>query len=164
MPCQISMKKSYQYSAHGISQLSYVWLGWSGIFLCHSYVTLANIFVSFASHITLDNISVSFLRLISHWRIFLCHPRLIRRWPASADWHIDKSLGTNTLPTPPTLYSPVSSQLFECTEASQWVHVQSLYSDVAKMKILSLRGADGRCVSNVKSHISACYCKTFHKT
>ena len=154
--------KSYQNWAHGTSQLS--WLGWSRIFLCHSFVTLANISVSFPSHITLDNISVSFLRLISHWRIFLCHPRLIRRWPASADWHIDKSLGTNALPTPPTLYSPVSSQLFECTEASQWVHVQSLYSDVAKMKILSLRSADGRCVSNVKSHISACYCKTFHKT
>ena len=115
MPCQANMRKSYQNSAHGISQLS--WLGWSGIFLCHSYVKLAIISVSFASHITLDNISVSFLRLISHWRIFLCHPRLIRRWPASADWHIDKSLGTNTLPTPPTLYSPVSSQLFECTEA-----------------------------------------------
>ena len=77
MPCQISMKKSYQYSAHGISQLSYVWLGWSGIFLCHSYVTLANVSVSFfTSHITLANISVSStshttvasFRRLTHWQ------------------------------------------------------------------------------------------------
>ena len=100
-------EKNYQNSAHGISWLS--WLGWSGIFLCHSRLILQWIIFPWHSYVS--------YHIAMHWRIFLCHPRLIRRWPASADWHIDKSLGTNTLPTPPTLYSPVSSQLFECTEA-----------------------------------------------
>ena len=37
----------------------------------------------------------------------------------------------------------------------------TLYSDVAKRRIPSLRSAEGRCVSNVKSHILACYCENF---
>ena len=123
-----SFKKNCTYLSHGTSCNDLKWCParqvWKKLSKLSPWNFMAfmvrlkwDISVSFSSHITMNNISVSFLRLISHWRIFLCHPRLIRRWPASADWHIDKSLGTNTLPTPPTLYSPVSSQLFECTEA-----------------------------------------------
>ena len=134
-------EKSYQYSAHGISQLSHVWLGWSGIFLCHSYVTLANIFVSFASHITLDNISVSF-----HWRIFLCHPRLIRRWPASADWHIDKSLGTNTLPTPPLYIHPCPANYLNVRKPA-CVCMYKVYIQTSQKWKFSVSGAQTGAVS-----------------
>ena len=148
-------EKNYQNSAHGISWLS--WLGWSGIFLCHS-------------------------RLILRWIIFPCH--------SYDSYHIGEYFcvihvsydGGQLPPTdtltkalapihslhPPLYIHPCPANYLNVRKAASVCMYKGLFSvwisDVAKMKILSLRSADGRCVSNVKSHIYACYCKTFHKT
>ena len=82
-------------------------------------------------------------------------------------WHRDNGVGTNIVPptTPPYfIFTPAQLLLFKCIKVWDTVYVCmfTLYSDVARRRIPSLRSAESRCVSNVKSHSAACYCQNFH--
>ena len=89
------------------------------------------------------------------------------RWFNGASWH---QYCAHTPPLYihscwPAHYSNVQKRDTVAYICTLYIHcgirMYTLYSDVAKRRIPSLRSAGGRCVSNVKSHISACYCENF---